>query len=171
MTAFTSATNGWSIGAGFFQGDLKIGKTDLTTGGTACFVFRLDTNGVIQTVQSYGTADADAGYSAPTALAAESTREYVLAGYYDERVSFGPGELVTRGLSDIFLARLRTPPESGGFIIPHQTADGLELDFPPGYVLQFSPTIEPADWTNILGNPPITVDPDSAPGFYRLIWP
>lgn len=171
LTAFTTTTNGYAIGAGYFQGELTLGKVTLSTGGTACFVFHMDPFGVLSNVRSYGTAPALVGYSTPSALAAESTREYLLAGYYDERVSFGPGALITRGLSDGFLARLRTPPATPGRLESIVTETDIEFSFPLGYALQFSTEITGGDWVTISGTSPVTVPRTSGSGFYRLIWP
>jgi hypothetical protein len=171
LTAFTTTTNGYAIGAGYFQGELQLGKVTLSTGGTACFVFHMDPNGVLVNVRSYGTAPALAGYSTPSALVAENTTEYVLAGYYDERVSFGPGALITRGLSDSFLARLRTPPETPGKLISEVTDSGIEFSFPLGYVLQWSSSITDGEWVTIPDASPVLVPHSKATGFYRLVWP
>lgn len=172
LTAFTTTTNGYAIGAGYFQNELTLGTETLSTGGTASFVFHMDPDGNFLNVRSYGTAPALVGYSTPSAIAADSTSEYLLAGYYDERVSFGPGALVTRGLSDGFLARLRTPPTTPGALNAVRQADGsLVFEFPFGYVLQRSDSIEGGDWTTVLGASPVTVPKDQAGGFFRLIWP
>lgn len=172
LTAFTTTTDGTMIGAGFFQSELTLGDVTLTTGGTASFVFHMDKDGRFLNVRSYGTAPALQGYSAPTALAAISTSEYVLAGYYDERVSFGPGDLVTRGLTDAFLARLRPPPAVPGTLtLRHSDDGGMRFEFPKGYVLQNATSVDLGDWVTIPGVSPIGIPPGQRTGFYRLIWP
>jgi hypothetical protein len=169
LTALACTPEGHAFAAGYFQGEANFGEgLKVVSGGTAGFLLHFDSFGQLLSASAEGTAEPLVGFSAPTALAAPDPREFVLGGYFDETVTIGGEEFVTQGLSDVYMARLRAPPSVPVFLNYQPDPGGMRLDWPPGAVLEQSPTVVRPTWTEVSTEPPLVVPLDAPGAFFRV---
>ena len=87
---------------GYFQGTVGFGGGNLVSAGSSdIFVAKYNASGVHQWSQRFGSTSLDEG----RAIAVDGSGNMVATGLFQGTVDFGGGNLVSAGLSDVFLAR------------------------------------------------------------------
>jgi FlgD Ig-like domain len=88
--------------AGYFQGTVNFGGSDLVSAGVQdIFVAKYNASGVHQWSQRFGSTSGDEGM----AVGVDGSGNVVVAGYFQGTVDFGGGNLNSAGISDIFVAK------------------------------------------------------------------
>lgn len=91
--------------SGYFSGTMTVGATPLTSaGGNDIFVAKLNTSGAWQWAIKIGGTGADAGIG----VAADSTGNCYITGYFSGTTTFGTITLTSAGGHDAFVAKLDT---------------------------------------------------------------
>jgi hypothetical protein len=88
--------------AGFFQGTADFGGGELMSAGSSdIFVAKYNSAGGHQWSQRFGSISSDQGNS----VTVDASGHVSLAGFFQDTVDFGGGDLVSAGSADIFVAR------------------------------------------------------------------
>ena len=107
----TSSENGFSLAtnatgdvfvAGYFNGTINFGGANLVSAGNDdIFVAKFDAAGVHQWSQRFGGTGVDDAFS----IAVDASGNVFVGGQFSGTVNFGGANLVSAGLTDIFLAK------------------------------------------------------------------
>jgi hypothetical protein len=87
---------------GYFTGSVNFGGATLASSGIDVFVARYSSSGVHISSRKFGGFDTQIGNS----VAAASTGEISVAGYFSATIDFGPGALTSAGSYDAFIAKI-----------------------------------------------------------------
>ena len=87
---------------GSFRGVVNFGGGNLTSvGANDTYIAKFDQNGVHQWSQRFGSTVQDEGYG----VAVDASANVMITGYFNGTANFGGGNLVSAGLTDIFVAK------------------------------------------------------------------
>ena len=110
----TSTERGYSIAVdssgnayitGFFNGTVDFGGGDVTSAGSnEIFVLKLDSSGVSQWVNTYGSTSNNLGLG----IAVDSSGKFYTTGGFQGTVDFGGGDITATANSDIFVLHLNS---------------------------------------------------------------
>jgi hypothetical protein len=91
----------------------------------------------------------------------------IAVGSFTGRLAIDDYSVTANDSSDIFLGRFYLPPYPP-MITWNRTSTGLTLIWPTGFVLQSTTTLNPANWQDTSGSPPMTIPLSSTSQFFRL---
>jgi hypothetical protein len=123
--SLAASPGGRIVVVGVVQGELALGEEVSSAGGAGdVFVLELGPDGDTLGFRRFG----DAAYQAGLSVAVDTGGQVLAAGFFEGRLDFGSGPLVSAGSSDFFLARLAPAPPPPG------AGDGPCVPPPPGWV-------------------------------------
>ncbi len=109
-TAITVDSNLDVILTGRFSNTIEVDKYSFTSkGGADILLVKFNNNGDIVWAKAFGSnAVATNGEDAPTAMDVDESGNIYLTGYFAINENFGGDELVSRGKSDVFIAKFNS---------------------------------------------------------------
>ncbi len=180
LTALHARPEGVVFAAGTFQNSASFaepdtfGSTNITSGGTASFLLRMEPNGKLRKVYSVGVAEAQSGFSVVNSLYSMSPGRITLGGYFIQQATFGSIQVASRGLGDAFVATvdvseppLPPPPAPGGLTIS-RSARGIRLEWTGDAILQRTTSLSSPVWVDLDVASPLELSAAGTIQCYRL---
>ncbi|TFJ85412.1 hypothetical protein NSK_003371 [Nannochloropsis salina CCMP1776] len=118
--------SGSSYTTGYFQGNMTVGSTTLTSAGAAdIFIINLDSSGSPVWAMSFGGTSGDFGF----AIAVDASGSSYTTGYFQKSMTVGSTTLTSAGGADIFIINL----DSSGSPVWATSVGGTDNDI--GYAI------------------------------------